>query len=327
MKRIFIFALLLLPGMAFAVVCKTVGTDGVVSFTNVPGSECPPGATATEYAAPAPAAERIRAVETGISGRELNAERYRAIRITEPAEGGTVRSTGGTFMVKVELQPRLQSGHFITVYLDGRAYRGRYGSSDVELTGLERGSHQLRAEVSDSKGRVLITSETVTFTAQQIRPQVVVDPITSDDYLDTTEAGTEVTVTGRLTGTLTGTATDRPEIRLRFPVSGWISPPAQLNEDGTWEVKVPGELLAAEASFEAVARITPDPAKPEASFEYKTTSTHSVDPRAFKGFYGAKPDANYSADPKAGEAYTPSGGGISTTPGQTNPAFTPNYRP
>ena len=77
-------------------------------------------------------------------------------------------------------------------------------------------------------------------------------------------------------------------VYLRFPATGLVTKLVPVGEtkeikytiiapDGeeklvtetyNWEIPVPRELLTAEASFQAVAKIIPDPARPENAFEW-----------------------------------------------------------
>ncbi len=325
MDRALLFFLLLLPGLAQAVICKTVGADGVVSFSDVPAAECPQGSRIPDYRQAAPQAERAGAVDTGVSARQVKFTGYDSIEIVSPEDGGIVRSNDGRVPVVVVLEPGLQQSHFITVYLDGRAYKGRYGRSEITLTGVDRGTHRLYVTVRDSKGKTLIRSATISFTLHKVDQDLIVNPITGDDYVrrpdydKATDLDT-VPVRGMYTGRSIG------GIFLRFPVRQAVTDAVPVGPEQTikywiitadgrreqvietynWEIKVPREWLETEASFEAVAIITPQN-------QIKTTSTHSVDPELWRPL---SPD--YTTTPgQTNPAYP----GIITTPGETNPAF------
>jgi hypothetical protein len=309
MNRKLLFVLLLLPGLAHAVICKTVGPDGFASFTDVPAAECPQGSRIPEHSRPAPVVEQAGSVDTGVSARQVDFTGYESIEIVSPEDGGAVRSNEGRVPVVVALEPGLKQSHFITAYLDGKTHKGRYGNSEVVLTGVERGTHRLYVKVSDSKGKTLIKSSVISFTVHQTRPEITVNPITGDDYISTNDPSS-VPVRGMSDG-------DGPVI-LRFPGGGQefgpgeVSPETQTdgNETYNWEILVPRSVLEKEASFEARAG------------RFKTISTHSVDPKLFSGFRRYEP--NWTPPPAD---YTPPTGGIPTTQGQTNPGFTPKYTP
>lgn len=293
MKRILIFLLVMLSETAFAVVCKTVGPDGIVSFTNVPGTECPAGAVATEYALPRSTTENIRALETGISGREIDVQRYRAIAVKEPAPDGTVRSNTGQFTVSVSLQPVLQAGHFITVYIDEKAFRGRFGRSDIEVSGVELGTHDISAAVFDSKGKLLIESAAHRFTLHRAPSRIRVQGVKGD----------------KVWGSFDGTNVEGSRVTIRLTPGG-TGYEATVQRDGTWLVTIPSPLLEAAQVLDISVRT--------GGLEFKAREdVRSVD-------YSSAPPPDYTAPPAD---YTPPARGISTTPGQTNPAFSPKYRP
>jgi hypothetical protein len=61
--------------------------------------------------------------------------------------------------------------------LDGQRVDGAAtGSTDGTLTGVERGTHTLVAEVVDLAGRILGSSETVTFNVNQTRVKPTPQP-------------------------------------------------------------------------------------------------------------------------------------------------------
>ena len=248
-------------------------------------------------------------MDAGVSARQVKFAGYDSIEIVSPEDGGTVRSNEGRVPVVVRLEPELQQSHFVTAYVDGRAYKGRYGRSEITLTGVDRGTHNMYVTVRDSKGKTLIQSETINFTLHQAHSSITVNPITGDDYVNKYDPDV-VPVRGLYTGT------SGAGVYLRFPVTGlvtkWVSVGATkeikytivtadgreklVTETYNWEILVPHKLLATEASFEAIAKAIPDPSRPEISFEFKTTSTHSIDPEVFRGRFG---DDRWQKDERA----------------------------
>lgn len=143
---------------AMAEVYKRVNPDGSVEFTDVPASEeeqpiaLPPAST---YRAPTLAPTQQKATPT------VTATRYTALTIVSPANEATLRDNAGNVEVKVSLSPALQSGHQLVLLVDGSSQGGVSGNS-ISLTNLNRGSHQLQAEVRDAEGKSLISSAAVT---------------------------------------------------------------------------------------------------------------------------------------------------------------------
>jgi hypothetical protein len=295
MDRALLFFLLLLPGLAQAVICKTVGADGVVSFSDVPAADCPQGSRIPDYRQVAPQAERAGAVDTGVSARQVKFAGYDSIEIVSPEDGGTVRSNEGRVPVVVRLEPELQQSHFITAYVDGRAYKGRYGNGQMELTDVDPGTHELRIQVSDSKGVNLIDSKAISFTLLRTLPLQVreIQPLVdSGNYV----------VNGVFLGGLTAVGS---KVTIQFPGSEQIYT-AEVAPDQSWSVEV-GTEPATQDRFD-VNVLTPG------NLEFKKTQV--INPTILKPSYAPQP----------WKGYTPDGGGISTSPGQTNPAFTPNYK-
>jgi len=235
-----LFAVLLAPGLAQAVVCKTVDADGVVSYADVPAAECPKAIKLPDYSRYAPREIPSSAVdESSAQGGTAESQPftgYRSIRIVQPEANGTVRNNLGTVQVSIALDPVLQEGHRIKLYLDGGAVPGEFDVPSIEVSGVERGTHSLRAVVSNASGKRLGDSPSVRFTLRQT------------------------------------TRFDR-------------------------------------AKTEPNPSPDPQPDPPDNPFE----PTQPSDP---------------GPDQPSGNPFSPpAGGGIPSTPGATNPAFTPNYSP
>lgn len=237
-KSLFLsFLILAFSTQASAVICKSVDADGVVSYTDLPVQECQNPVRLPDYSRYSPRpiatpASPVTASEAaGFAG-------YTSLAIVAPEANGTVRSNEGRVSVGINLEPLLQQNHRIRLLLDGQAVPGDFDGPVIDLSGVERGTHSLRAQVTDATGTVLISSPSVLFTLRK---------------------------------------------RGLF--------------DGQPEVTLP------------VEPVPPQPGFPS-------------DPSSNPGFGAPSNPPNYSPGTPN---YTPSGGGISTTPGQTNPAFAPSF--
>jgi hypothetical protein len=165
-----LLGLALCSSPALAVICKTVDADGVVSYSDVPASECPEVVKLPEYSSytprPLPSTEPAAAsMDTAQDSEEFSG--YSDISIVIPEANGTVRSNEGIVQVALSLNPPLQPGHRIKLFLDGGAVAGEFDGPAIELTGVERGTHSLRAVVSDAAGRRLGDSSSVRFTLRK----------------------------------------------------------------------------------------------------------------------------------------------------------------
>lgn len=171
MNKALILALALLPGSAFAVICKSVGADGVVSYTDVPARECSQKVELPDYSRYAPRpVEQKRAgqqANSPASASVVNFQRYERITVDQPKTGGVVRSNEGIVTVVIGLEPSLQPGHRVQLTLDGRPVAGSFDGLAIDLSGVDRGTHTLRASVTDPSGKVLIATGPSTFTLRK----------------------------------------------------------------------------------------------------------------------------------------------------------------
>jgi hypothetical protein len=168
MIKFIALTLILLPGFAQAVICKTVEPDGSVSYADVAASECPQEVKLPPYSSYAPRQVQSTPAQDGTArGTLAPFVRYESIRIAQPAGGGTVRNNEGKVPVSIALVPPLQENHTITLYLDGNAVPGSFDGSAIDLSGVQRGSHTLKAAVFDASGRRLIESQATRFTMRQ----------------------------------------------------------------------------------------------------------------------------------------------------------------
>jgi hypothetical protein len=169
MNKKVLIALLLLPGMAQAVICKSVDAEGVVGYSDVPASECPkpvqlpPNSTYEPRQLPVSRVDK-KAVE---EKAEKPFQRYDSIKIIQPEVDGTVRSNEGKVPVAIVLQPAFQQGHHVVLYLDGKAVPGQFDGLAIELSGVERGTHSIQAKITDAGGKTLIESPAVSFNLRQ----------------------------------------------------------------------------------------------------------------------------------------------------------------
>jgi hypothetical protein len=91
---------------------------------------------------------------------KVQGEAYKSLVILSPEEQGTVRDNQGNVAVTVDLEPKLQKGDKIELFIDGIKQPALVG------LGIERGEHKANLQVVDKEGRVLIQSPEITFFLQ-----------------------------------------------------------------------------------------------------------------------------------------------------------------
>ncbi len=169
MKRQALFLLILLPGMAHAVICKSVDANGVVSYTDVPAATCPEPVKLPAYSTfeSQPVAAGADDAKDAADPEKNIFKGYQSISILQPEADGVVRSNEGKVPVAIKLEPGLQRGHRVALYIDGKTVEDGFDGLAIELSGVERGTHSIQAAVSDEKGKQLIKSASVSFTLRQ----------------------------------------------------------------------------------------------------------------------------------------------------------------
>jgi hypothetical protein len=82
---------------------------------------------------------------------------YHSFSITSPENNAVIRNNAGSITVNLSIDPPLKvsSGDYIRLYLDGEVLRSKLTSSSTPLSNIARGSHTLRAELSNALGKNL----------------------------------------------------------------------------------------------------------------------------------------------------------------------------
>jgi hypothetical protein len=96
----------------------------------------------------------------------------KAVTIASPTPDQTLWNTGGRLPVAVKVDPALQAGQRVNVYLDGnRVVDGEPGRLAFELGDVWRGEHSLSATVENTEGNEILRSEAIRFYVQQTSVQ------------------------------------------------------------------------------------------------------------------------------------------------------------
>jgi hypothetical protein len=87
---------------------------------------------------------------------------YHSVTIGQPAANATVFDNAGNVEVRIITSPTLRAGDRIALNIDGRAMPPQ-NQGRIELSGLDRGEHTLKATIVDAGGYALMSSAAVTF--------------------------------------------------------------------------------------------------------------------------------------------------------------------
>ena len=170
MRRALIFTTLLLATSAFATTYKWVDKDGVVHFSDrpVPGAVVVDVHSAQTFPAQRPQSSPGAGNEEDSGDDQQQQQAYTKLDVWKPENGQTFRASENQVDVRLRLEPELQQGDSIWIYLDGKRVDGLPSSGEAfTLKEVWRGSHTLNAIVADRGGKPLIRSQTITFFMQQ----------------------------------------------------------------------------------------------------------------------------------------------------------------
>lgn len=96
---------------------------------------------------------------------ELEQPTYEAFNIVSPAAEETLWNIGGVLDVRLNMQPALQRGHRLHIYLDGLPRI--VNTTSFQLDEVHRGEHVIQAEIVDQSGTMVVRSQATTFYVQQ----------------------------------------------------------------------------------------------------------------------------------------------------------------
>jgi hypothetical protein len=165
--RIGLFAMgILFAASTLATTYKWVDKNGVTHYsdTPAPGAQIVDLQSAQTFTPTTPSATRSGSRP---SGSEQSFQ-YSKLDLWKPENDETFTNTGNTITARVRLEPDLQPGHSIWLYLDGKRVDGLPGAGDsFPLNNVFRGTHTLAATVTDQAGKQIINSQTVTFHMHQ----------------------------------------------------------------------------------------------------------------------------------------------------------------
>ena len=161
MTRLPLYALLLVSLAGNAQIYKTVDEEGNVSYSDMPTA----GGASEEVEVqhinttpPPPTAAPRRQQQT--AEEEPATVTYQPV-ITAPANETTIPMGPGNFSVSAQVEPPLEAGAALQLYVDGNPEGVPQESASWSLTNVFRGAHDLEVAVVDMNGEELARSSAV----------------------------------------------------------------------------------------------------------------------------------------------------------------------
>ncbi len=180
MRILLILAGLVLPLVASPQeIYRWVDKDGIVHYSDQPGAPDAELVTVIEpNAYDSDSSDDSGSASSGDEpDEEPSASPYESFSIAQPTPDQVFFGTDAVITATAELGGTLQSDHSVVFFVNG-GRRPADGMS-LQLTGLQRGSHFLRATVLDRNGEPVISSQQITFHVRQTstqNPQTPVPP-------------------------------------------------------------------------------------------------------------------------------------------------------
>ncbi len=162
MKILLVVMLLLVVASAQAdeKVYKSIGSDGVVTFSDTPSR----GATQIEIkpapsyrSVPLPPLAPLPALAPAPASAPAAQPTYQSLRITRPRANQTIVNTAGNFTVSATLSSPLMGRDKVQFLIDGKPIHTGTALT-VVLHNINRGAHTLRVQVLGPKGNIVLQS-------------------------------------------------------------------------------------------------------------------------------------------------------------------------
>ncbi len=158
-KFLILIGILCHTSLGLSDVYKTVDEKGKVTFTDKPTPDAETvDIKETNLATPVqvPARERQEG--------EPSQDDYKSLTITSHSNDDIIPNGLNPFNVSTQVNPSLQQGHKLRLYIDGQKY-SEGTASNFRVTSIARGSHTLQVTIVDQEGNSLKQSEAVTIFA------------------------------------------------------------------------------------------------------------------------------------------------------------------
>ncbi|MAG76560.1 MAG: DUF4124 domain-containing protein [Colwelliaceae bacterium] len=95
-------------------------------------------------------------------------DKYEVV-VTQPEQNATIRDNSGSVFVSGGIKPIFKRGFTVQLILDGKVYEKPQTHSMFALRNIDRGEHQIKLELLNEKGKVIASSEAVTFYMHRAR--------------------------------------------------------------------------------------------------------------------------------------------------------------
>lgn len=85
------------------------------------------------------------------------------LRVDQPLAQATIRDNTGAVYIKGRVLPRFKKDFKVQLHLDGKTYSKPQSQAVFLLQDVDRGEHQIKMTLIDEKGKLIATSDSITF--------------------------------------------------------------------------------------------------------------------------------------------------------------------
>lgn len=170
-KLVWLVSFMLFAVGALADVYRWTDSQGNTHFSDVPhdGAEKMNVPDAQSFSSPA-SKLNSQPADPDADEDKATPQEYTKIKIMQPKKEETIRNNDGSVVVSVQVRPQLFDEDSLQIIYDGTPMGEPQHNLNFQLRGIYRGSHTVAAQIVSADGKVLMTSDTVTFFMQ--RPRV-----------------------------------------------------------------------------------------------------------------------------------------------------------
>jgi hypothetical protein len=162
MIRNILFIILTLTALAcYAAIYMQTDKSGNTTYTDTPSENSRPVSVSDQNMISAPDTTPAAPAQQMPISNEATKIPYQSFAITSPADQETIQNQP-SFSVKFDIQPELQNGDSIQLFIDGSPWGSPVKKPEILVTQLERGTHKLNANLLDANQSIQRKSQTIT---------------------------------------------------------------------------------------------------------------------------------------------------------------------
>ena len=164
LKLYILLSLILVPSFVFANIYEWRDSQGTMHYSSTPHAGATPIQlpASSHVTAPKKLAKPSWLVEKKDGANEGAPQTtYTQCSFITPKNGQTFQNQRQV-PFSIQLEPILQADNHIQVFVDGKAFSYAHNKTRFVISNLERGEHQIQANVLDKSGAVLASTNAIT---------------------------------------------------------------------------------------------------------------------------------------------------------------------